>query len=130
MMADGLSQDEQSLVRRAFNQITDGQLKWATMPDVYDRFVIGDRTYEFVSGRERFRARLKEYFPQESTSIDRYIAAVQALKSGHSTILHSKSDPTSNRVPVAVLIEDEGRRRERVQTSEFGLICALPREGE
>src|SRR5690349_7271454 len=75
----GEVQDERSMVRRAFDEITDSQLKWAAMPDVYERFVIGDRTYEFVSGRERFRVRLKEYFPQESAAIDRYLAAVQAV---------------------------------------------------
>src|ERR1700756_2448305 len=65
----GEGQEQQSMVRRAFDQITDGQLKWAAMPAVYDRFVISDQTYEFVSGLERFCARLKEYFPQETAAI-------------------------------------------------------------
>ena len=93
-------QDEQLTVRRAFDQITDGQLKWAAMPDVYDRFVIGDRTYEFVTGLERFRARMKEYFPQETVAIDRYIAAVQAVHRATQPFFAEKAIPR----PIAYLL--------------------------
>ena len=93
-------QDEHSMVRRAFDRITDGQLKWAAMPDVYDRFVIGDRNYEFVSGVERFRARMKEYFPQESAAIDRYIAAVQAVHRATQPFFAEKAIPR----PIAYLL--------------------------
>src|ERR1700744_1146992 len=31
---------EDSMLRRAFDTITDGQLEWAPMPDVYDRVII------------------------------------------------------------------------------------------
>jgi all-trans-retinol 13,14-reductase len=96
----GEVQDEQSMVRRAFDEITDGQLKWAAMPDVYERFVIGDRTYEFVSGLERFRARLKEYFPQESAAIDRYLAAVQAVHRATQPFFAEKAIPR----PIAYLL--------------------------
>jgi all-trans-retinol 13,14-reductase len=92
-------QDEQSIVRRAFDQITDGQLKWAAMPDVYDRFIIDHRNYEFVSGLERFRARLKEYFPQETAAIDRYIAAVQAVQRATQPFFAEKAIPR----PIAYL---------------------------
>jgi all-trans-retinol 13,14-reductase len=93
-------QDEQSMVRRAFDQITDGQLKWSPMPDVYERFVIGDRTYEFVSGMERFRARLKDYFPQESDAINRYFAAVQAVHKATEPFFAEKAVPR----PIAYLL--------------------------
>ena len=75
----GKVQDPDSQLRRAFDLVTDAQLEWAPMPDVYDRFVIGDRTYDFVRGLEPFRARLKEYFPKETASIDRYIQALQSV---------------------------------------------------
>src|SRR6202795_1140537 len=76
----GEVQREDSTIRRAFDKITDSQLAWAPMPDVYDRVVIGDRTYDFVSGVERFRATMKSYFPEDSAAIDGYIAAVQAVQ--------------------------------------------------
>ncbi|MBV8416543.1 MAG: NAD(P)/FAD-dependent oxidoreductase, partial [Verrucomicrobia bacterium] len=72
----GAVQNEESMVRRGFDLITDAQLKWAPMPDIYDRFVIGERTYDFPTGVERFRDRMKDYFPQDGAAIDKYIAAV------------------------------------------------------
>src|SRR5580704_14572274 len=93
-------QDEHSMGRRAFDQITDGQLKWAAMPDVYERFVIGDRNYEFVSGVESFRARMKEYFPQESAAIDHYIRAVQAVHRATAPFFAEKAIPR----PIAYLL--------------------------
>src|SRR5260370_16021829 len=96
----GEVQDEHSMVRHAFDQITDGQLKWAAMPDVYAHCVIGDRNYEFVSGVERFRARLKEYFPQETAAIDRYISAVQAVNRATQPFFAEKAIPR----PIAYLL--------------------------
>lgn len=67
-----------SEIRRMFDQVTDGTLEWAPMPDVYDRVIVGDDTYDFVRGRERLRARLKAYFPAEGAAIDGYLAHVEA----------------------------------------------------
>ena len=96
----GEVQSEESMLRRAFDKITDGQLEWAAMPDVYDRVVIGDQTYDFVTGVERFRTRLKGYFPQESAAIDGYIAAVQATQKTAQTYFMEKAIPG----PIAFLI--------------------------
>jgi len=65
----GRVQDQTSRSRKAFDLVTNGQLKWEPMPDVYDRFVIGSQEYEFVSGAERLRDRLNDYFPRESAAI-------------------------------------------------------------
>jgi all-trans-retinol 13,14-reductase len=95
----GEVQDETSPVRKTFDQISRGQLQWAPMPDVYDRFVIGGRAYEFVSGVERFRARLNDYFPQESTGIDRYIRAVRSVAKATDLYFAEKAVPR----PIAFL---------------------------
>jgi all-trans-retinol 13,14-reductase len=63
-------------LRKVFDDVTDGKLEWAPMPDVYNRIVIEDRTYEYVSGAARFKERMKEYFPREATAIDRYVDLV------------------------------------------------------
>jgi phytoene dehydrogenase-like protein len=65
-----------SAVRKMFDHVTDGRLEWNRMPDVYDRMLIAGRAFDFVSGRERFAARMKEYFPSETKAIDRYIELV------------------------------------------------------
>jgi all-trans-retinol 13,14-reductase len=72
----GRVNDPSSPVRAAFDHITEGRLTWSPMPDVYDRISIADRTYDFPTGLERFRARIGQAFPAERTGIDRYIALV------------------------------------------------------
>jgi all-trans-retinol 13,14-reductase len=96
----GEVQQEDSILRHAFDTITDNQLEWAPMPDVYDRMVIGDRTYDFVSGMERFRTRMKGYFPEEAAAIDGYIAAIQAVQKAIDPYFMEKAIPG----PIAYLI--------------------------
>src|SRR5215472_18223681 len=57
-------------IRAAFDNLSEGRLRWNPMPDVYDRIQIGDRSYDFPTGIERFRARMKDYFPGESKAVD------------------------------------------------------------
>jgi len=74
----GKMQDENSAERRAFDHLTEGKVRWQPMPEIYDRFIIEGRTFEYAAGLERFREGLGRSFPREIRTIDRYIAAVQA----------------------------------------------------
>ncbi len=58
--------------------ITDGKLRWSDMGEVYDRVVIGDKTYDFVKGVKNFKAKIKSYFPSDADAIDRYVDLVFA----------------------------------------------------
>ena len=69
---------EGSMMRRMFDGVTDGSLQWADMGEVYDTVIIGEDKYEFVKGRENFRQRMHQYFPDRTGEIDTYIARVQA----------------------------------------------------
>jgi all-trans-retinol 13,14-reductase len=64
-------------MRALFDEITEGRLQWNAMPEVYDRIRIGDRSYDFVSGAERFAQRMREYFPRDGAGIGRYLNAVR-----------------------------------------------------
>jgi all-trans-retinol 13,14-reductase len=68
-----------STLRRIFDVISDGQLKWAPMDPVYDRIIIGARTVDFVAGRENLAASLKAHFPQEAQAIDAYLALTERV---------------------------------------------------
>lgn len=59
-----------------FDYITNGQLNWARMDDVYDRMIIQDKVYDFVKGRQAFIERMKDHFPNEAGAIDTYIDLV------------------------------------------------------
>ena len=72
----GQIRDPDSEARRIFDHLTDGKLQWASMPDVYDRIIVRDQTFDFPSGIERFRERMKSYFPEDGRAIDRYIHSV------------------------------------------------------
>ena len=74
----GQVDDPGSESRRLFDYVTDGKLAWARMPEIYDRLVIGDRTFDIPAGRERWRAALTGYFPDATAPIDRYLETVEA----------------------------------------------------
>lgn len=72
----GEIQRADSMIKKIFDYITDGQLKWADMGDVYDRIVIGDKKYNFVKGIENFKQQMIAYFPEEEVAIENYLALV------------------------------------------------------
>jgi len=61
---------------RLFAKVTRGQLEWASMPDVYNRIIVADKTYDYVSGADAFKDRMKAYFPAEAKAIDQYVDLV------------------------------------------------------
>ncbi|MEL6843026.1 MAG: NAD(P)-binding protein, partial [Bacteroidota bacterium] len=72
----GEMQREKSILKKLFDYVTDAQLKWADMGEVYDRVVVGDKIYDFVKGAKNFVARLSEYFPEEADAIQQYVDLV------------------------------------------------------
>jgi len=89
----GQVRNESSQARKAFDLITNGQLQWSSMPDVYDRFAIAGRQYEFVSDPERFAAKLKSYFPTESAAINCYLKTVQTAARASELYFAEKAIP-------------------------------------
>ena len=50
-----------AMARRMFDFLTDGELDWADMGEVYDRIILGDNAYDLVKGYENFRAQLHAF---------------------------------------------------------------------
>lgn len=69
----GEVQRENSAIRKLFDYISDGELKWADMGEVYDRIVIGDRQYDFVKGVTNWTEKIISYFPDEKQAIEQYV---------------------------------------------------------
>ncbi len=82
-------------VRAAFDHVTDGRLRWHAMPDVYDRVQIADRHYDFPTGLERFRDRMRGYFPNEAAAIDRYLGAVLAANRASTPYMAERALPAA-----------------------------------
>src|SRR5580704_17328587 len=96
----GQVNDPESPIRAAFDHLTEGRLGWNPMPDVYDRISIGERTWDFPTGLERFRSSIGDAFPGERRAIDLYIAAVYATVRRSSMFFAEKAIPG----PIARLI--------------------------
>ena len=75
----GQVHQEKSFIRRLFNYVTDSKLKWAELPDNYDRIIFGEKVYNFYKGKENFKKKLKEYFSslEDQNSIDAYVDLIR-----------------------------------------------------
>ncbi|GAA3946526.1 NAD(P)/FAD-dependent oxidoreductase [Allohahella marinimesophila] len=71
-----------TLARKIFDYITDGELKWAPMDEVYDRFYIGDEVYELRAGKAGFRESILAAFPDEGATVDRYLKMLSKVAQG------------------------------------------------
>jgi all-trans-retinol 13,14-reductase len=87
--------DPRSQVRAMFDEITEGRLTWNAMPDVYDRIRIADRSYDFVTGAERFRERMQEYFPGERQAVARYVQQVRDAAGASAMYFAEKALPAA-----------------------------------
>lgn len=68
---------EGSLLRRMFDDISDGSLEWEDMGEVFDTVIVDGERYELVKGRRAMRERLHGYFPDDRDAIDGYFERVQ-----------------------------------------------------
>ena len=46
-----------------FDYISNKKIKWEDMGEVYDKIIVGQKTYDFVKGVENFKSKMKSYFP-------------------------------------------------------------------
>lgn len=72
----GEVQRKSSVIKKVFDYISDNQLKWEDMGDVYDKIIVGDKNYDFVKGVQNFKDQMTSYFPDEKHAIDEYVTLV------------------------------------------------------
>lgn len=68
---------ERGALRGAFDHLTLGRLRWAKLPDVYDRIELGGRGYDLRAGTGPFIEGLCAAFPKEARVIKRYVSMVK-----------------------------------------------------
>ncbi|HLN00614.1 MAG TPA: NAD(P)/FAD-dependent oxidoreductase [Bryobacteraceae bacterium] len=122
----GQVNDPASPIRATFDHLTDGRLQWHAMPDIYDRVILGGREYEFLSGTERLRDRLKEYFPSEGPAIDGYFRAVRSCARSTGLFFAAKAVPGPIERVAGPLMRAPFLRHARRTTAETlaGLGCS------
>lgn len=69
-------------LRRAFDYVTRGALRWARLDGVYDRVLFDDRGYDFPTGVQALEDSLASAFPAERRSIAAYLRRVQQVERG------------------------------------------------
>jgi all-trans-retinol 13,14-reductase len=74
----GEVQRPNSVIKKVFDYITNGQLLWEDLGDVYDKIIIGDKSYDFVKGVQNFKDKFYEYFPEDKVAIDNYVSLIFA----------------------------------------------------
>jgi len=88
-----------SIIRKLFDYITDGELKWADMGEVYDRIVIGEKCYDLVKGVSNFKEKLISYFPEEEAAIHAYVDLIfKANKTSKNFYLEKTLPPLVSRL--------------------------------
>jgi all-trans-retinol 13,14-reductase len=85
--------DPRGAARRIFDFITDGELEWADMGEVYDRIILGESAYDLVKGVDNFRAQMHEYFPREKDAINAYLEKVIATAKRAQLFFAEKAMP-------------------------------------
>jgi all-trans-retinol 13,14-reductase len=70
---------EGGAMRGPFDEISDGRIQWARLPEIYDRAVLADRSYDFVAGHAKFLERMVSYFPREEEAIAGYMQRVREV---------------------------------------------------
>ena len=103
----GQVQNEDSFIRKAFDYISDGQLKWVALDDVYDRIIFGQEEFEFVKGRAAQKAKLKKYFPKskDQIAIDKYFALLDEVENIGSSYYAEKVIPKIVRKFIGPLLQ-------------------------
>ncbi|MCP3957601.1 MAG: NAD(P)/FAD-dependent oxidoreductase [bacterium] len=114
----GRVQDRRAYTRRLFDHLTDGNLDWAPMDDVYDRIVLGEKTYDMVAGADRFAERMKGYFPAQAAAVDRYMTLIDKATKWSSLYFGEKALSGAAGTVLGPLMRAPHRRWTRRTTRE------------
>jgi len=77
-----------------FNFLTNNELEWASLGEVYDVVHIENDTYEFLKGKENQQKKLINYFPQEQQAIETYFKLIEKVnKLGTAFFLEKSFEP-------------------------------------
>lgn len=90
----GSVEKEHSILKKLFDYVSNKQLKWADMGPVYDRIVIGDKTYDFVKGVGNWIEKMIGYFPEEEKAIRAYVDLIfQVSKTSRNFFVEKTFSP-------------------------------------
>lgn len=89
----GQMNKENAMMRKVFDYVTDGQLKWTSMGEVYDKAIIEKDEYSFVCGVENQIKEFVRHFPEEEEAIRKYFALVGTMGTATAMFFGERSMP-------------------------------------
>lgn len=116
-------------LRGLFDSLSERRLQWASLPDVYDRIIIGEKTYDFARTPRAFVQHLVRAFPSEERVLQRYVELIQGTteRSQQAWLSQSPkpSTPTLPKFAVNGLRHRSTREVLKALTSNETLISVL-----
>ena len=95
----GEVQRENSAIKKLFDYVSNGLLKWSDIGEVYDKIIIGDKHYDFVKGVKNFKKQMVAYFPEEEQAINEYVNLVfLAVKKSKNYYISKAIPPFINKL--------------------------------
>ncbi|MBX7193432.1 MAG: NAD(P)/FAD-dependent oxidoreductase [Sandaracinaceae bacterium] len=85
--------EEGEPLRMLFDDIAGGRIRWARMPDVYDRVILGDERYDLVAGGRRFLDSLSARFPGRRRDLERYLSTLVGATRGGAPFFLDRALP-------------------------------------
>ncbi len=82
-----------SPLRKVFDIITRGNVQWASMPEVFEKFVYPDFTFSVKNDPIVYEEDLIHSFPEEKEAIHRYFLDVKKVSSWHGRHMMLKALP-------------------------------------
>lgn len=82
-----------TMTYKLFDYVTGGAVRWAPMPELFNRMVVGGREYQIPAGEARYAEALKGYFPDEAQAIDDYLALVRQVSKASAPFFAQKALP-------------------------------------
>lgn len=84
---------KQTFLYQLFSYVTNGELKWEEMDEVYDRIIIGNEQFDYVKGSKAFIAKMKSYFPTEGKAIEEYVKLINEASRTAAKFFSEKALP-------------------------------------
>lgn len=110
--------EDGNYLQNLFNFISDNQLEWEPMGDVYDVIHIGNDRYEFKAGKEHFIKQITAYFPEEEKAIQSYIDLIEKVAKRGSGFFFEKSMKPMMRYTAGAILRKRFNKYAQKTTAE------------
>jgi all-trans-retinol 13,14-reductase len=91
----GEVQNEEHPIRKLFNYLSGGNLKWSPMDSEYDRLIFPDEEYSFISGKDNLLESLFRKFPKKEDrgAIRTYLSLIKEVTDAGSSLCMARALP-------------------------------------